>query len=31
MVFGDVLGSLLLIAVVKSGMDLLKRFKQTVR
>lgn len=29
MVFGDVLGSLLLIAVVKSGMDLLKRFKQT--
>lgn len=31
MVFGDVLGSLLLIAVVKSGMDLLKRFKQTAR
>jgi hypothetical protein len=31
MVFGDVLGSLLFIAVVKSGIDLLKRFKQTAR
>jgi hypothetical protein len=31
MVFGDVLGSLLLIAVVKSGIDLFKRFKQTAR
>lgn len=31
MVFGDVLGSLLLIVVAKSGMDLLKRFKQTAR
>ncbi len=31
MVFGDILGSLLLITVVKSGMDLLKRFKQTTR
>ncbi len=31
MVFGDILGSLLLIVVAKSGMDLLKRFKQTAR
>lgn len=31
MVFGDVLGSLLLIAVVKSGIDLLKRAKKTIR